>query len=805
MKLNDTAHFIDLAALIEHLQKMSSEDGKDFLSFVEKAIKESRTVHENAPLKGEDYTIYHCADEMYRAWQYANYTPEQNLEGSWVNVQKRAIARVRRFAMYADEGNPIYVGRWVERKYAYLYLGNPDKGIVIPEPEKYMRVVPGQDYSGITPVEMKQALSGGDNVMLPTLKGQAEWLTHQALEETKASLSEQMKDIGSDIENVRNAKTGELAEMQAQIDAMMAELEAKKQTMMAELSRKKAEMEAQMEKLNNQIYLLDSQIYSILCYNGETVNFTKILSGKNAADTEPVIIFQKLRFLDEELGKMASLYTIQWKELDMFEDLLKHNPTARDTFAPYERCVQLVRLSRTGKLTGKFERDDGLPSNMLTDYEYYHGKTVGIIIRNGENLYLGWTDESRVHIQDDLVVDFSRTVVIPETEKKNDPYMSRFTKEAEEEKRKQDAKAFIDGYISRQFVFNILQGVVDHSNILPLPQGVTLGKQSEYVVYSMADGALEDNRFGSFNEIIKKCNDSLKVGDILLTTQHLTPEYYNHGDQYRAWINPRGRGSANRTHDADVDDCTLYPVNVIDIDITPKRLKWRLKGGETWCSISLDSVLAESDKDISYLKNSWQSKYKNMTDEQIRALSVEVEDTDGATIHVMPPEESYAELAIVQPKPIRHIFVSVEKGGDYYWRETEKKARANFELYSDEYINLALMNSVWLKYFISSQKLGNWSVGDKYVDYAYGIRYLKTALDYIREREKAEKAFIDAVDPEVCKDPNWPLKLTEWKMEKEVHTITEYQAKRFVKAIKGELVKVEKERFDKDQTAPLGG
>lgn len=784
MKLTDTARFTNVAELIERIQGMSAEEGTNFLSFVEQTIKESRSVHPNIPLKDEDYTIYHCADEMYRTWQYANYTPEQNLEGSWVNVQKRTLAKVRRFATYADGGDLIYIGRWVAGKFAYLYMGNPDKGIVIPEPEKYMVIVPGQDYSGVTPAAMKQSLPGAGNVMLPVLKGQPETLTHQELEGTKASLSEEIDDLRSEMDNVKEAKTGELAEMKAKIDAMMMEMESKKDAMMAELSQKKAEMEAQMEKLNNQIYLLDSQIYSILCYNGETVNFTKILSGKNAADTEPVIIFQKLRFLDEELGKLASLYTIHWDDLAMFEDLLKYNPTARDTFAPYERCVQLVRLSRTGKLTGKYQAEDGLPNNILVDYEYYHGKTVGIIIRNGENLYLGWTDESRVHIQDDLVVDFSRTVVMPEPEKKNDPYMSRFTIEAEEKKRKQEVKEFIDGYISRQFVFNILQGIVDHSNILPLPHGVTLGKQSEYVVYSMSDGALEDNRFGSFNEIIKKCNSSPQVGDMLLTTQHLTPEYYAANERYRAWNNPRGRGSANRTHDADVDDCTLYPLNVIDIDVPPKKLLWRCKGKETWYSISLDAVLAEGDQDIHWLKSSFRSKYKDMTDEEVRTLSVEVEDTDGAKIHVMPPEENYEELTIKQPDSIRHIFVSAEKAGDYYWRDTEKKARANFELRSDEYINLTFMNSVWLEYFISSQKLGNWSVGEKTVEYAYGIRYLKTALDYIRKREETEKAFIDAVDPEVCKDHNWPLKLTEWKMEKNVHTMTAYQAKRFVKAIK---------------------
>lgn len=787
MKEKDTAVFKDLNGLIDHITKLDSESAKAFMTTVQKTIEKMRYDHDVAMTKAEYDVIYDAVDKMYRAYKYANYTPEQNLLGAWSNVQKRALDKVRRFAAYNEAGNPIHIGRWVPGVFAYLYLGNPDKGIVVPDPEKYVEIVPGKDYSGISPAEMKRSLAGSsDNLILPALKGQADSLTHQELEGQKETLESKMENLRSEIEDIKGAKSGELAEMKAEINAMKAKMEAKQQALMAEMEQKKREMAAQLEMLGNQIYLLDSQIYSILCYNGETVQFTKILSGKNAPVSEPIIIFQKLRFLDEELGKLASLYTIQWDELDMFENLLKYNPVARDTFAPYERCVQLIRLSKTGKLTGKFDRQDGLPSNMLDDYEYYHGKTVGIIIRNGDNLYLGWTDESRVHIQDDLVVDFSRTVVMPEPEKKNSGYVSHFDQEREEANRKAAAKEFIDGYISRSFIFNILQGVVDHSNMLPLPAGAHLGKQSEYVVYSMADGALPDNRFGTFNEIIDKCNSKLKVGDILLTTQSLSPEYYTHQGRYQSWNNPRGRGSANRTHDADVDDCTLYPLNVIDVEVPSKKLLYRRKGSETWYWIRLDSCILEDETDFNWIRNYRDhGKYKDMTDEQIREAAIALEDVDGKTVHVLPPEDNVEEMHISQPDSINHIFVSVEKGGYYSWNDSETKARANFELYSGEYINLTFMNSVWLEYIISSQKLGHWTVGGKTVDYAYGIRYLKTALDHVRKREEVEKSLIDAIDPEICKDTNWPLKLTEWKMEKDVHNITAYQAKRFVKAMKG--------------------
>ena len=102
-----------------------------------------------------------------------------------------------------------------------------------------------------------------------------------------------------------------------------------------------------MYKRQGQLYLLDSQIYAIRCYAGEVVTFAQIRQGEKAPVSEPIIVHQKLRFLDEDLGRLASLYNIQWDEIPMFEQFLRHSPLALDTFAPNKRCVMLVRLSRT--------------------------------------------------------------------------------------------------------------------------------------------------------------------------------------------------------------------------------------------------------------------------------------------------------------------------------------------------------------------------------------------------------------------------------------------------------------------------
>ena len=121
------------------------------------------------------------------------------------------------------------------------------------------------------------------------------------------------------------------------------------------------------------------------------------------------------------------------------------------------------------------------------------------------------------------------------------------------------------------------------------------------------------------------------------------------------------------------------------------------------------------------------------------------------------------------------MYVSIEK---YY---SDAGARSNIEVYSGEYVNLAYMNSAWLMSCINNKQMGTISIGGERVDYAHLIRYLKTALDFVKTREEKEKQFLDAVNPDICKTSEWPATLTEWKLSTNVRAITPYQAKRFAK------------------------
>ena len=122
------------------------------------------------------------------------------------------------------------------------------------------------------------------------------------------------------------------------------------------------------------IFVLDTQIYGIHCYLGEVVDFKQIRAGKASSSDTPVIMFQKIRFLDEEMGKYLSLYTFGQHEEDneTLIDALKTRDDLRDVFCPTDRCITVLRNSRTGKAV----KPSDIVANMLEKYDYLQKEMV---------------------------------------------------------------------------------------------------------------------------------------------------------------------------------------------------------------------------------------------------------------------------------------------------------------------------------------------------------------------------------------------------------------------------------------------
>lgn len=131
--------------------------------------------------------------------------------------------------------------------------------------------------------------------------------------------------------------------------------------------------------------------------------------------------------------ELAAYHHIKWEDTDLF--------------CPGEKAVSFVKVSRSGIGYKNHEKF----ANMLQKYEKYHGHTIGILVKDGENLYMGWTDEDRINIQNENIFFAPQEATISQETEETYKSTSR------EEK------------ISRFFIFALLQGLVNDGKLIHLP------------------------------------------------------------------------------------------------------------------------------------------------------------------------------------------------------------------------------------------------------------------------------------------------------------------------------------------------
>ena len=596
--------------------------------------------------------------------------------------------------------------------------------------------------------------------------------------EVKDRIQNKQKEIDDkkmELENLQKEKEEDL-------ERIKQELEAKYADKMQLINAKKEEMEEQMNQLNQQMFLLDTEIYGIRCVMGETIQFVSLVKGNSADEKEPVVFFQKIRFLDEELGKWISIYNFDGNDIPSFEAALKTREDLRDLFAPGPKSVSVIKISKNNIRYGATE----MVSNVLTNYDTFHGKQIGILVRDGENLYIGWTDEEKIQISDENVY------LTPEKREDSIDDAESNTQTKEE-------------VASRYFIFSILQGILNDGKLLKIPEKVNILKLSPYIIFSMADGWLEDNRYGTFADIVDRTDAPLMKGDMVLTTLRIERDdagfgnIWNNGrtTKYDKWNNDRGRGEKNRTHDAYIQDRTIVPINLVDTTDTYKitQKKYRLLVKEVPVetiregSATITRMKYETTKTEEYLGDTTSYLYvkngklydrydvRKMSPEEILSVA-KIHGyfrTDIEQIDSLNTSNSYYTVFknVENIDTEKEYFVSAKKRND--WNEG-KDSFANIEIRASEYLNLTFLNSVYLVYAIRNHKIGGWRRGNVSVDYANSIPYLNKALEYIRERENAEadmlSKYMDLYD-------GWQVDVSEWRLKHNYHRLTDTRAKKF--------------------------
>lgn len=643
---------------------------------------------------------------------------------------------LRKFHTYISSNDLKWDVKYISEDPSYILIsyGTDERNrFIIPDYTSWISYTPFADYSALPLSALRQltstesgSISGAGSLIPGNALANASTVSlNKDIDQRKAEL----ESVSQEMQDVEDAKTGELAELKRKMEELEAELNRKKEALLAELQVKQAALAEQKEKLERELFMLESEIYSIRCLLGETVDFLRVRKGENADLHEPIILYQKMKFLDEDLGKFSIMFNETLK--DSLEEALAVNDRLLDFFLPNNKCIALMRNSHTGKYFTRHEKYE----NMLDWYETLHGKQLAILIRNGENVYIGWTEEEKINIRGEDFFLTPKTTVEPMPEPRKFESEKDFQKRLEEEQKRNMLDA-----LSRYFLFSILDGVSSGSNaLMPLPKFDTPEERQKHIIYSMADNWLADNRFGNFTDIIKRCNERMVKGDYLLTVQGLRPEKpYGNNPWAHLYHNDRGIGEKNRTHDVSARDCAIYPLNLVTEDKPVERIRYKSSDG---------AHIFTTDAD-----------HADRLDPACEII------------------EHYTHIE-------KHYYISLVKEWSYH------DARANFEIYPDEVINLTYMNSVWLGYILTTKNVMGWRIGGQDVNYTYALKYIGKALDHIRGREDMERCRIDAAagDNSITKDPDWPLHLSEWKMQNNVRLITEYQAKRFVKYMQAKM------------------
>lgn len=641
----------------KYTAKITKKDFDAFTAYCKDKDRVKEILKKTAELFGSRSGFYETAEEMFDLHFMG--TEEQKYTFNIKNNRKNADLK-----MIAD-----YLARndlsWqvAEKKENILHLNFSGNSMLWLEEFCTLEALP--DYDGLSMGQIQGRLEGsGINPLLPAEMGS---LTINDMNSRKDRLKQKQKDLKSKMDDIQYEHTKELARMKEKIQKLQDALYKKKQELLSELNEKMNAMQKEKEQMEKQIYMMESEIYTIRSYSGETVELRKIRDGKKASLDTPLIINQKLMYLDEDLARIMSIYQHDISmEYQMFADAAAANDEVFESFCPQERCLTFFRLSRKAS----YNSYNG-EKYMYETEQLIHGKKMGFILRDMECAYIGWLDESWKKDE--------KGEPVPVTFEENLMYQPKKTDIRELPDSKTDGtNDSQNSMLSRVFAMAVVQGILDSQGLLEFPEKVSVTKPCSYLSYNFADGWIMDDRFGDFATLVDNLNKRTKVKDQILVCKNKT-------------YGLEGRGEADRTHDCEV----LEGVNRVN-----------------------------------YIEK--KDRYGNVS-----------------------------------------IYVSAKK------RYSTKGATANILCTPREYINITYMNSIWMKYYVQTKKLG------RYVEsYAEMIKHFKKAIEVISDREAEEMRLIKQYYEEADQIPEWQICLSHWKLNHHIRFINSFQAKRVADYLK---------------------
>lgn len=584
---------------------------------------------------------------------------------------------------------------------AFLY--STGAGIVLPR--EYVEIELAKNYDNLTFTQINNLITGGEikNDQLSVIDDKSHNDVKDAVEKAK-----------NDLETAEAQAKKELEEFEQKMREMERELRKKHELALSELREK-------VEFMKDQIFILEMNIFALRSYFGETFSIAHVMKGKNAPEEQPLVLYQKFRYMDEELSRLTANSEFSTHGTEIAQLFEEYGDLFVETFCPNTKCITFFKVSKDNRYMKYNHSDD-----VIEEFEYYHGNQIGMIIRNGENLYLSFIDEE-VTLQDNL-------------------FMSENTKNSEKgvtigETRVRDKEART--IINRRNLFIIIQALLKNTNIYQSLKGENL-MESNKIIFSNADSQIRFNKYPTFKEFFNSnCghyHENLKYGDIIFIDDNHAgskSERNYWGSGYHE--EHRGRGYRNTGRDADIKQ-GINKLNIINREPNGYYVFYN-EGSHTYKKhvYSLDDELIKAG-----------NKYEPRIDVEFYVSCKRVID-------------------------------------DYDWRRynrytgkmdvNKKFNNANLRIYGDEFMSVMWCNSNYVQQWIDNKDSGN---GKNFV---YFVKMLKELKQFMLDREEKEFTEIN----KFVKVDNTPANkdlVLDWKIKHNVRNITEFQAQRFSKYYK---------------------
>lgn len=329
----------------------------------------------------------------------------------------------------------------------------------------------------------------------------------------QVALKNELEETNKLIEKVSNFEDEAFTAQLAGINNLKAEMEAKLTAMYEMQAKMMAELQEKIKRYEHEILIMRSDLTAFEYRNGLTVDFMNIHKGANAPVNQPIIIHQKLIYLDEDLPRLKDLYDVNSGSLEV---AIKHSPALLEHICPTSKGITFLKMRNSA---GRYE----LNNTVMKFVRDVMANEVGVLIRNGENTWLTWLDSKDISLSADS-----------------------FTSKSSNE------ETSLSLLQSRYYLFNLIMGLIERNEILQLDHVPTNMFADPGIIWSNADSQIADSTYVELSKIIPILNRYSKVDDPIYVLNSFTDTATYEAGRYGGGTTERGRGDNALTDNTSV-------------------------------------------------------------------------------------------------------------------------------------------------------------------------------------------------------------------------------------------------------------